>query len=131
MAIRSLFMSKFFPIQNQWAFISTLHKMIPEELAEYLSKLCAGGDMGVMLESTTQKPWSSKQKPKELSRKDFLVQARLKILNLLYVDKVGFSQKVLSVIKRLAPSARIPNFIICKVQIDRQAADLGNPQPGF
>ena len=93
---------QFVPYTDQWAFLSTLHKMTPEELAEYLSKLCAGGDMGVMLESTEQKPWPSKQKPKELTHKDFPVQARLMISNLLYVDKAGFSQRTLNVIKRLA-----------------------------
>lgn len=93
---------QFVPYTDQWAFLSTLHKMTPEELAEYLSKLCAGGDMGVMLESTEQKPWPSKQKPKELTHKDFPVQARLMISNLLYVDKAGFSQRALNVIKRLA-----------------------------
>ena len=93
---------QFIPYTDQWAFLSTLHKMTPEELAEYLSKLCAGGDMGVMLESTAQKPWPSKQKPKELSRKDFPVQARLMISNLLYVDKAGFSQRALNAVKRLA-----------------------------
>ena len=93
---------QFVPYTDQWAFLSTLHKMTPEELTEHLSKLCAGGDMGVMLESAEQKPWPSKQRPKELSRKDFPVQARLMISNLLYVDKAGFSQRALNAVKRLA-----------------------------
>lgn len=93
---------QFVPYADQWAFLSTLHKITPEELAEYLTQLCVGGDMGVMLESTEQKFWPSKRRPKELARKDFPVQARLMISNLLYVDKTGFSQGALNAVKRLA-----------------------------
>ena len=93
---------QFVPYTDQWAFLSTLHKITPEELAEYLPRLCAGGDMGSMLESTEQKPWPSRQRPQELSHKDFPVQARLMISNLLYIDKTGFSQRILNAIKRLA-----------------------------
>ena len=93
---------QFVPYADQWAFLSTPHKITPEELAEYLTHLCIGGDMGVMLESTEQKPWPSKRKPKELTRKDFPVKARLMISNLLYVDKTGFSQGALNAVKRLA-----------------------------
>lgn len=93
---------QFVPYADQWAFLSTLHKITPEELAEYLTHLCIDGDMGVMLESTEQKSWPSKRRPKELARKDFPVQARLMISNLLYVDKTGFSQGALNAVKRLA-----------------------------
>ena len=93
---------QFIPYADQWVFLSTLHKITPEELAEYLAQLCVGGDMGVMLESTEQKPWPPKRRPKELARKDFPVQARLMISNLLYVDKTGFSQGALNAVKRLA-----------------------------
>ena len=45
---------QFVPYIDQWAFLSTLHKITPEELAEYLLRLCAGGDMGVMLVDGTK-----------------------------------------------------------------------------
>nr|WP_325204237.1 DEAD/DEAH box helicase family protein [uncultured Oscillibacter sp.] len=93
---------QFVPYTDQWAFLSTLHKITPEELTKYLTQLCADGDMGVMLESTEQKPWPSKRRTKELVREDFPAQARLMISNLLYVDKTGFSQRALNAVKRLA-----------------------------
>lgn len=93
---------QFVPHTDQWAFLSTLHKITPEELTEYLTHLCVDGDMGVMLESTEQKPWPSRRKPKELARRDFPVQARSMISNLIYVDKIGFSQRALNAVKRLA-----------------------------
>ena len=93
---------QFIPYADQWAFLSTLHKITPGELTEYLARLCDGGDMGVMLEATEQKPWPSKRKQPKLSREDFPVQVRLMISNLLYVDKTGFSQAALNAVKRLA-----------------------------
>lgn len=93
---------QFIPYTDQWAFLSTLHKITPEELTEHLTRLCAGGDVGVMLEAAEQKPWPSKRRPKGLAREDFPVQARSMISNLLYVDKAGFSQGALNAIKRLA-----------------------------
>lgn len=93
---------QFVPYTDQWAYLSTLHKITPEELTEYLTQLCVDGDMGVMLESTGQKPWPSKRRPKELTRGDFPVQVRLMISNLLYVDKTGFSHGALNAVKRLA-----------------------------
>lgn len=33
---------KFTPYQDQWAFLSTLHRITPEELAEYLARPCGG-----------------------------------------------------------------------------------------
>lgn len=93
---------QFVPHTDQWAFLCTLHKITPEELTEYLTHLCVDGDMGVMLESTEQKPWPSRRKPKKLARRDFPVQARSMISNLIYVDKIGFSQRALNAVKRLA-----------------------------
>jgi len=90
------------PYADQWAFLSTLHRITPEELAEHLAQLCTDGELGPFLETTGQKPWPAKQKSKELLRKDFPAQARLMISNLLYVDKTGFSQSALNTIKRLA-----------------------------
>lgn len=93
---------QFVPYTDQWAFLSTLHKITSEELTEHLTQLCVDGDMGAMLESTEQTPWPSKRRPKELTRADFPVQVRLMISNLLYVDKTGFSHGALNAVKRLA-----------------------------
>lgn len=65
-----------------------------------MTQLCVDGDMGVMLESTEQKPWPSKRRPKELTRGDFPVQVRLMISNLLYhkrlrgYPELGYSVKL-------------------------------------
>lgn len=97
------------PYQDQWAFLSTLHRIAPKELEGYLTQLCGGGELGALLETEEQKPWPAKRKSRELARKDFPKQVRLMISNLLYVDKAGFSHKALNAVKRLA-AFRNPEF---------------------
>lgn len=99
----------FVPYEDQWAFLSAVPRITPEELSEYLTKLCANGEMGPLLETSEEKPWPTKHRQKALERRDFPVQARLMIANLLYVDKTGFSQSALNAMKRLA-AFRNPEF---------------------
>lgn len=105
----TLFVDEAFdPYPDQWAFLSTLHRITPEELAEHLVRL-GGGELGTLLEPEEKKPWPVKRKAKELTRRDFPDQARLMVSQLLYVDKTGFSQKGLNTVKRLA-AFRNPEF---------------------
>lgn len=100
----------FSPYPDQWAFLSSLPKIIPEQLTECLSKLCVdGGDTGPLIETAEQKPWPCKRKRHHLNKTDFPIQARLMISNLIYVDKQGFSQAALNAVKRLA-AFRNPEF---------------------
>ncbi len=99
----------FVPYPDQWAYLASLPKITPEELAAHLGKLCAGGELGTLLEAEEPKPWPEKRKRKSLTRADFPAQARLMISDLLYVDKAGFSQKALNAVKRLA-AFRNPEF---------------------
>ncbi len=100
---------EFVPYKDQWAFLSTLHRITQEELEGHLAQLCGGGELGTLLEPEEQKPWPEKRTPKELTRKDFPMQARLMVSNLVYLDKAGFSQKALNAVKRLA-AFRNPEF---------------------
>ena len=107
----TLFVNALFsPYPDQWAFLSSLPKIIPEQLTECLSKLCVGGgDTGPLIETTEQKPWPCKRERHHLNKTDFPIQARLMISNLIYVDKQGFSQAALNAVKRLA-AFRNPEF---------------------
>lgn len=99
----SLFVDEAFnPYPDQWAFLSTLPKITPEQLDECLSSLSGDGDMGQLLEPAEEKPWPKRWGRKKLTKKDFPIQARLMISNLIYLDKHGFSHAALNAIKRLA-----------------------------
>ena len=99
----SLFVDESFnPHPDQWAFLSTIPKIMPEQLDECLSCLSADGDVGQLIEPAEEKPWPKRWGRKKLTKKDFPIQARLMISNLIYLDKQGFSHAALNAIKRLA-----------------------------
>ena len=99
----------FVPYPDQWAYLASLPKITPEELAAQLVKLCANGELGTLLEAEEPRPWPIKRMRKALTSADFPVQVRLMISDLLYVDKAGFSQKAMNAVKRLA-AFRNPEF---------------------
>lgn len=99
----SLFVDEAFnPYPDQWAFLSTLPRITPEQLDGSMTSLSGDGDIGQMIEPAEEKPWPKRWGKKKLTKKDFPIQARLMISNLIYLDKQGFSHAALNVIKRLA-----------------------------
>lgn len=114
----SLFVDEqFTPYQDQWAFLSSLPKITPEQLQGYLQKLCCNGELGELADTEEkQAPWQHKRTRSKLTNKDFPVQTRLVLSNLIYINKHGFSQAALNAIKRLAAFLN-PEF--CKKQAMR------------
>lgn len=100
----SLFVDdRFVPYPDQWAFLSSLPRITPEQLKECLQKLCRNGDMGELADATEkQVPWRRKQSRQKLTRGDFPIQTTLAVSNLIYIEKKGFSQAALNTLKRLA-----------------------------
>lgn len=100
----SLFVDdRFVPYTDQWAFLSSLPKITPEQLEECLRQLCRDGDMGDLADTEEkQAPWKSKRVRRKLTRADFPLQGKLTFSNLIYIEKAGFSQAALNAIKRLA-----------------------------
>ena len=100
----SLFVDDHFvPYANQWAFLSSLPKITPEQLAGCLQQLCRDGDMGNLADTEEkQVPWKRKRVRRKLTRVDFPLQGKLTFSNLVYIEKAGFSQAALNTIKRLA-----------------------------
>ena len=91
------------PYPDQWAFLSSLPKISPEQLTECLQKLCRDGEMGELADTAEkQVPWQRKRTRRKLINADFPVQIKLVLSNLLYIDKQGFTQAALNAIKRLA-----------------------------
>ena len=100
----SLFVDEgFTPYLDQWAFLSTLPKITPEQLEECLRKLCHNGGMGELAEAEEKQiPWKRRRTQTKLTRKDFPLQVSLHISNLIYIGKKDFSQAALNTFKRLA-----------------------------
>lgn len=94
---------QFVPYPDQWAFLSTLPRVTPEQLTACLHKLCSEGDMGALADAAEgQAPWQRKRGRKTLSNKDFPIQVTAVISNQIYIAKQGFSQGALNGLKRLA-----------------------------
>lgn len=102
----SLFVDEnFVPYQDQWAFLSSLPKVTPEELDRCLRELCRGGDIGELAVVETEEkevPWQRMHSRRKLTNKDFPAQTTLVLSNLIYITKQGFSQAALNAVKRLA-----------------------------
>lgn len=100
----SLFVDEnFVPYLDQWAFLSSLPKITQSQLETCLQKLCRDGDMGELADAAEkQAPWQRKRPRQKLTRGDFPLQVTLTLSNLVYIDKNGFSQAALNVLKRLA-----------------------------
>ena len=93
----------FTPYADQWAFLSTLPKLTPEQLESRLLSVCGDGEMGLLADTGGEPtPWREKRTRRRLTRGDFPAQAALVLSNLIYVDKRGFSQPALNAVKRLA-----------------------------
>ena len=93
---------QFVPYPDQWAFLSTLPKVTPEQLTGLLTTLCQDGDVGALVEPEEKPaPWQRKR-AQRLDRSDFPLQVTMTLSNLIYLDKAGFSQAALNMLKRLA-----------------------------
>ena len=94
---------QFVPYPDQWAFLSTLPKVTPEQLAGLLTMLCHDSDVGALAETEEKPvPWQRKRVRRQLGRSDFPLQVPLTLSNLIYLKKAGFSQTALNALKRLA-----------------------------
>lgn len=94
---------QFVPHPDQWAFLFSLPQITPEQLSEYLIAAGGDGDIGVLADDSERTPpWQRKNVRKHLTRSDFPDRVNLIMTNLLYIEKTGFSQAALNVLKRLA-----------------------------
>ena len=95
---------------DQWAFLSTVRKLSEESVEHLISKLCPGHELGELKideEEETEKPWEIHRI--SLSKDDFPDRVEIVRANMLFIPKVGISQRALNRIKRLA-SFKNPMF---------------------
>jgi superfamily II DNA or RNA helicase len=97
---------------DQWAFLSTIQKIPEDHLDDLISELCPGHELGTLkidIEEKTEKPWERHINKTGLQKSDFPKQLDIVKANMLYIPKVGISQKALNRLKRLA-SFKNPMF---------------------
>lgn len=91
------------PYPDQWAFLSSIPKISPEELNACLRSLCCDSDLGTLADTEEKPaPWQRRRGQIALVRTDFPSIVKVTMANLLYIEKAGFSQAALDALKRLA-----------------------------
>lgn len=109
----SVFVDDLFrPYPDQWEYLSGLKKISTRTVDALVAELCAGGELGVLVqdeEDAPEKPWEHVKTPKPLTQKDFPESISITLANMVYVSKAGISQSALNRIKRLG-AFRNPAF---------------------
>jgi len=98
--------------RDQWAFLSTIQKIPEDRLADLISELCPGHELGTLKideEEETEKPWERHRDKTGLREIDFPKQLDIVKANMLFIPKSGISQRALNRLKRLA-SFKNPMF---------------------
>jgi superfamily II DNA or RNA helicase len=117
------------PYADQWAFLDTVRRLSEDDVKMLTSKMCLGNDLGelrIVEEETPHKPWETGTVT--LLGTDFPQKVEVVKANMLFVPKIGISQKALNHLKRLAafknpefyknqamrmPTYDIPRIICC------------------
>lgn len=106
----SLFVDESFqPYPDQWAYLSEIPRMTPEEVDAQIKAHSHGDALGnLCVVEPTAKPWE-KQRKVSLTAVDFYGMQHIVRANLLYIPANGFSARVRNQILRLA-AFRNPDF---------------------
>ncbi len=88
---------------DQWIFLSTIQKISESEVNKLIMQLCTGNELGELkIEEEEQKPWEKTKPVTKLNKSDFPKHIEIVKANMLFIPKVGISQRALNRLKRLA-----------------------------
>ena len=87
---------------DQWAFLGSVPKFSAADIEALTAKLCNGNELGVLKKDDEEvaKPWETNKV--KLVKADFPQKLEIVQANMLFIPKVGFSEKALNHLKRLA-----------------------------
>ncbi|OGC24987.1 helicase [candidate division WOR-1 bacterium RIFOXYB2_FULL_42_35] len=93
----------FIPYPDQWAYLSAIKKISAAKVQEKIGALSKNDELGILVEAEEEtKPWEKRKPGLTLGKADFPDTVDIVKANMLYLEKTGLSQKVLTRIKRLA-----------------------------
>lgn len=101
----------FEPCKDQWQFLSNIKKLSEDNLEKYISELCTGNELGNLRTNNCDeiKLWDGNKYKYDLYQNDFPNEVIIIRANMLYLNKEGFSNKALNIIKRMS-SFKNPEF---------------------
>lgn len=99
----SLFVDEFFiAYQDQWEFLAGIQKLDESDIEQLTSELWIGNELGILKkdEEETIKPWETSKV--KMEKADFPQVIEVVKEKMIYIPKVGISQRALNNLKRLA-----------------------------
>lgn len=94
---------EFMPYDDQWEYMNSLKRLSEEDLAGFIANLSTGDELGnLRTDSGSIKPWEKSRGQAKLAKADFPSTVKITKANMLYVEKVGLSEKAMNVLKRMA-----------------------------
>lgn len=88
---------------DQWAYLSNIKKYTLSEIESFMEVLSTSSEFTQPeVPQDDEKPWASKKKVATFEKSDFPQTAKLVYANMIYVEKFGFSSRVLHHLKRMA-----------------------------
>ena len=100
----SLFIDENFEaVKDQWAYLSFVEKLSLQKIESFLSDLYQENELGILRKDEEEeniKPWETPVK--KLGKNNFPEKVEIVKANMLFINKVGFSQKALNHLKRLS-----------------------------
>jgi superfamily II DNA or RNA helicase len=93
---------RFQPYEDQWGFLAQIRSLSEDEVAALIAKICPGSELGELKREDEEdtKLWESSRS--KLSRHEFPKVMQVVKADMLYIDKLGISQRALNRLKRLA-----------------------------
>jgi hypothetical protein len=125
----SLFVDEFFiAYKDQWEFLAGIPKLTESDIEQLTSKLWSGNELGILKKDEEEiiKPWETSKV--KIEKSDFPQLVEVVKEKMLYIPKVGISQRALNSLKRLAafknpeyykaqamrlPTGKKPRIICC------------------
>lgn len=101
----------FQPYDDQWSFLSNIRMLSDEDIDTYISQLGGSNELGDLRQSEDEdiRPWERKRPDSKFNKADIPDTVYITKVNMLYISKKGFSNKVLNSLKRIA-AFRNPDF---------------------
>lgn len=95
--------NNFVAYPDQWAFLSTIHKLKAVKVENIISKICPHNELGILVKDNEEKikPWERKEE-NPLVFLDFTGNIKIIKANMLYIEKRNLSHKAINKIRRLA-----------------------------
>lgn len=95
--------------EDQWAYLSNINRLSKEEIEDIINTLAPIDEMGYLIQDKVEENDNVIAIEKEEIQDETIENVNIKIENMIFIEKVGLTNKTLNTLKRIA-SFRNPEF---------------------